>query len=107
VTKADAQAALEKRRPFCCWDCRKPAPQYMVSDRVWRKAWPDYHEIKDRERRWKGTSQEALCHLSLCFDCLEVRLGRSLRASDFNLKLPVNLPIAKGLAMAIARRKGK
>jgi hypothetical protein len=84
---------------LCCYDCRGPAPSYMVRHAVWRRAMPDYHELKHvlAERHAGGdVLQRAQAIIELCFPCLEARLKRSLRPEDFNLSIPTNAGIALG-----------
>jgi hypothetical protein len=75
----------------------------MVRQHVWSQAFPDYPHIKRQVvAQHKGTKDDALKHVELCFDCLESRLGRRLEEDDFDLTVPINWSLAKG--MEIARR---
>lgn len=84
-----------------CYDCRRASGSYMVKDKVWREAWPDYAVLKrSLVRRYKGTPEWFRAHLVLCLGCLERRLGRNLTQDDFDLSLPINEGVALGLRMA-------
>jgi len=79
-----------KPRPFPlanCRDCNRLADHYMVHDDVWHQAFPDATIL----RQATGV---------LCFECLEVRLGRKLRLKDFQHKNPMNRSIFLGAQMA-------
>jgi hypothetical protein len=63
------------RAPMACHDCRVDTSNatgvghyYMVQDNVWQQATGGVARV-----RW------------LCLDCLEARLGRPLRSTDFKL----------------------
>jgi hypothetical protein len=90
-----------------CYDCDKASPQYMVKDEVWSSAWPRYREMKaalsKKYPRTLPSEERVKGLLTLCLYCLEQRLGRPLKADDFDLELPINHTIALG--MRIERRQ--
>ena len=94
------------RKPFHCFDCGGPSHEYMVDADVWLQAWPDYPEFRrEMALKYKKLPEDPqrtnrLHHLLLCFPCLEKRLGRELVPADFDLALPANAGIAKGMTMA-------
>jgi hypothetical protein len=89
----------------------------MVTKEVWDEAWPEYRALRsqlhrdtrdkaDPTRELRDTlpgSREELqkkmreheVFLLLCFCCLEKRLGRNLRSTDFT-DVPINRPIFLG-----------
>ena len=87
---------------FNCHDCGKPSGGYMVHNRIWNLAWPDYVE-KKRElmRKYKGTPEHFRAHLSLCLGCLEKRLGRELEDTDFDPSLPINEGLVFGVQLGL------
>ena len=66
---------------FFCVDCGVDTgaidEYYIVNDRVWYQAWPDYTQ--------NGYPGDGM----LCIGCLERRLGRTLASGDFE-HLPIN-----------------
>lgn len=88
------------RIPGGCEDCNRLAIPYMVHDEVWLAAWPTYYE--DRRQRlaqFKGTDERWRAWCLLCLGCLEHRMGRRLKLSDFPKHLPVNDPIYFGFGL--------
>jgi hypothetical protein len=61
---------------FNCIDCnvntRKINEYYMVTSKIWREAKLKYNDGM------------------VCLECLEARLGRTLKREDFQLDLPIN-----------------
>jgi hypothetical protein len=55
---------------------------YMVHEHVWEEAW------RGRRKSWQRLPGQTV----LCIGCLEKRLGRTLRASDFSA-VPINDPL--------------
>ena len=97
-----------KRRPWRCFDCGHPFVDYYVRDEVWLQAWPDYQEAKaEAICKYAGTEHDRLKHLTLCFTCLECRLGRVLSPDDFNLSLPANAGIKLGIGMGLAMKRSE
>jgi hypothetical protein len=90
----------------------------MVHKHVWDEAWPEYAQlrstlVKEAKKRvdpngtlaatdraeFKRRMREEKVSLLLCFNCLEIRLGRRLMVDDFT-PAPINRPIQLGYAMA-------
>ncbi len=84
----------------------------MVDNSVWKAAWPDGKPSKTTlarlatelypMRRRSRDSNRVLVYIILCLSCLELRLGRPLLITDFQLRtrsgelLPVNQGIFLG-----------
>lgn len=84
---------LEKyKRSYGCIDCGTDE-QYMVTQAVWKKAFPDYAAV------FKARRAEGL-HTCLCLSCLESRLGRKLKIHDF-IDAPINRNIFFGFRMGL------
>ena len=77
-----------------CWDCGGSAPPYVVNNDVWEMAWPNGEPARRRlstlatrlypnYRKLDPQSHRVLIAICLCFGCLELRLGRSLRVGAF------------------------
>jgi hypothetical protein len=74
----------------------------MVLDKIWKKAVPNYIEIKkELKEKYPTESKSDIINNSftLCFPCLEIRLKRKLTIKDFNLSLPINYGIKLGFEM--------
>jgi len=69
-----------------CMDCLRFNDSYMVRSAVW-------HEATERE---EGSDGDGL----LCFECLELRLGRSLKIEDFLETAPINRGVLLGYHLA-------
>ncbi len=90
-----------------CWDCGERCPNYLVHNEVWRAAWSDEEWIGDKKRmRLKQAatkhfperprsehSELVQVHVHLCFGCLELRLTRHLRMSDFQAVTTKGKPV--------------
>lgn len=97
-----------ERKPWRCFDCGHPFVDYYVRDEIWLQAWPDYQEAKaEAIRQYSGTEHDRLKHLTLCFTCLERRLGRVLSPDDFNLSLPANAGIRLGIGMGLTMKRSE
>jgi hypothetical protein len=82
-----------------CWDCGDRVPNYLVQNDVWNSAWPDAERIGAKklqrlkqiatrhfpERPRAIGSDFIHVHIHLCFGCLELRLKRRLRPTDFQM----------------------
>lgn len=81
-----------------CWDCGDRMQNYIVQNEVWAAAWTDEATRIGSKRleRLKREATEAFperprsrdsnlvhVHIHLCFGCLELRIGRRLRVTDF------------------------
>lgn len=80
-----------------CVDCGELHGTYMVDDRVWLQAFPDYAKVMSERLQADGRS-----HTYLCFGCLERRLGRPLTIDDFT-DAPCNTTVRFGFTMAQKR----
>ena len=69
-----------------CQDCLRHADDYMVKHTVWREA-------------FKTPPDEPKAPGSLCFECLESRLGRLLQLDDFPRHIPANRGIYLGASL--------
>lgn len=72
--------------PLACYDCGKHCGMYMVKGSVWRKAFPDYDEVKESFLAlYPGTDNRSLAmqHIELCIACLYARLPWTFRIEDF------------------------
>lgn len=96
------ETCQNKLSPLRCFDCRKlNKTGYMVSDSVWRSAWPWYGVIRrELTRRLRETDSTARGRGILCCDCLSKRLGRPLEISDFT-PAPINDEIRQGYAIGL------
>jgi hypothetical protein len=89
----------------------------MVHKHVWDAAWPEYAQLRSvltketrrridpkgtlattNPREFKRRMREEHACLLLCFNCLEIRLGRRLMIEDFT-PAPVNRAVRLGYAM--------
>jgi hypothetical protein len=55
-----------------CNKCHTGMGHYMVKDDIWLKAVPNHHKLVKKDG-----------HYNLCLDCLEKKLKRRLKSSDF------------------------
>jgi hypothetical protein len=88
-------------KQFNCWDCKLVHNSFMVKDPIWKQAFPDYAEQKKKLKEKYKEDKPFLVTIHLCFTCVEKRLGRKLVPSDFNLLLPINYGIVKGMEMTM------
>jgi hypothetical protein len=88
-----------------CFDCdTHELSECTVHDSVWKEAMPD-RSLAEREllRLFPSERHPLRRHrdprsvVQLCFSCIEKRLNRKLTAEDFDLSIPVNLSLAKGI----------
>ncbi len=99
---------------YRCFDCLGKVSMYMVTDRIWDRAWPhhpQHHKIMlkmaqsmsfpDKLSSLTAAGHDSLVHQLLCFDCLSIRLGRPLLMEDFTASHQ-NKPIRLGFQMAMA-----
>lgn len=89
--KKDIIANFKKRHG--CVDCGAE-DSYMLRNEVWREAFPNYVEVK-KQRKLEDPKN----HTCVCIPCVEKRLGRDLRITDF-VEAPINRNIFLGYRIA-------
>jgi hypothetical protein len=108
---------------FLCYVCLEYGGAYMVTDMVWRAAWPTYvqdksvlkrvyaekfpgrHEITPTGLKPKPKASlhaEHAVYGMLCLECLEMKLGRRLKISDFT-EAKINNDIRFAYAMGLKK----
>ncbi len=99
LEKAWRREAIEKINKWGrCVDCNHLGDYYMLLDKVWKEAFPNYVEVK-KKRRLEDTNAS----VQLCLRCVEKRLDRPLTIDDFTTA-PVNDSIVFGYQMGKAAR---
>lgn len=76
-----------------CFDCGFKRHWYMVTDKVWLEAWPNYKKLKHELSflfKKEGILKQGLPCLCLCLDCLQIRLKRSIVIEDFLITAGIN-----------------
>lgn len=71
---------------YICGDCKRNHFAYMANNAVWQEAVVK----KPVEKTGAGSHPNHKIHICLCLHCLEGRLGRPLRLSDFRTEVPCN-----------------
>ncbi len=96
LTRAEwlAEYRATENKRFGCVDCGAE-DRYMLVDAVWRKAFPDYHEVRRRR-----LEEDPTVFTNLCMMCVEKRLGRTLTINDF-VEYPINKNIFWGYRLAM------
>lgn len=103
-----------------CWDCGERCPNYRLHDDVWRSAWTDEEWIGPKrslrlkraatehfpERQRSIDSNLVHVHVHLCFGCLELRLKRHLRITDFVMLSTHDKPLAENAGVFLGYLMG-
>jgi len=93
-----------KRKIGECYDCGFDHDWYMVKNEVWLQAWPeDYPKLRTRLIL---ENQGRRVFVSLCYECLEKRLGRVLTIDDFDLGIPINSGVRMGFKLGLRDEMG-
>jgi len=116
--QAEIDAEIEEMKVYflehkrCdCFDCHKTSYAYMLTEQVWKRAMPEYDEVRAALWKWyeatqpenfrEGTDEsnsdpsrfmlpgKPVISVRLCYRCVEGRLGRSLVIKDFS-PAPIN-----------------
>ena len=72
--------------PLACYDCGEHCGSFMVGNSVWKVAFPEYEDIKERleqENPGEDNKSRAMRFVGLCIACLYRRLPWSFDIDDF------------------------
>jgi hypothetical protein len=103
-----------------CWDCGERCPNYVVDSKVWRAAWDDRDWLGSKkllrlkqaatkhfpERARSIDSDLVHVHIHLCFGCIELRLKRHLRITDFTMLSAHDKPLAENAGIFLGYLMG-
>ncbi len=103
-----------------CWDCGERVPNYLVHNDVWNQAWPKDQKVGLKklmrlkeaatkqfpERPRSPHSDFVHVHVHLCFGCLELRLKRRLKITDFRMLTAYDKPLAENAGIFLGYQMG-
>ncbi len=103
-----------------CWDCGERVPNYLVYNEVWDQAWPKHQKIgvtklerlkeaatkQFPERPRSPHSNRVHVRVYLCFGCLELRLKRRLKITDFRMLTAGDKPLAENAPVFLGYQLG-